>query len=410
MDSNDEAAPAVTLRRCKERVRRGDRRCPKLPLLLPPFASPSPAKAQPPRAASFAPPSTASFCSPSKVSVDHLPLFASEKSSEPPQFDQRNKIGQLPRYEIPEHLQEQIKNDAVPQVLRRPLSPSTYADYFAALLYAEDYYCEKWSDFLLLDVTLELRGRDSFKIQNSAGGKKNNKSNAQKDKPLVAFEIGSVPEKRPYLLSRDHVLLRPAGKKTEPFQGILFRVEKSKWVLAEFADDFHKKHSPSKKYDVSFSFNRVCLKRSHQAVSAAMDPFLCSILFPDPPRNPFLGPIRSSDSTQNDRKSNMLAIIGRILRLKSPQPYLLLEGPLSQGMEKLIQIAILQLYETCSNSRILVCAPRNRTLDALTESLLKDIPESRIFRANAAFRDYDHVPDDIMPACLFEGSASLVHH
>nr|CAD1843612.1 unnamed protein product [Ananas comosus var. bracteatus] len=382
-------------------------------------ASPSPVKARSPHAASangsparawpLAEPSSPSSVSSkaSSSSASSLPPLTASFAS--PQFEQQNKIGQLPRYEIPKHLQEQIKNDVVPQVLKRPLSQSTYADYFAALLYAEDYYCEKWSDFILHDVTLELRKKDGFKIQNSTGAKKNNKSNAQKDKPFVAFEIDSVPENRPYLISRDHVLVRPAGKQIEPFQGIFFRVEKSKWVLAEFGDDFHKQHSPSKKYDVSFSFNRVCLKRCHHAVSAAMDPFLCSILFPDPPHKTFLGPIHDFNFTQNDRESAVIAIISHIINLRSPEPYLL-EGPLSETpsgdlseMGNVIHSAILQLYRTCTSSKILVCAPRNRTLDALTKSLLEDIPESRIFRANAAFREYDLVPDDIMPACSFEG-------
>jgi hypothetical protein len=50
--------------------------------------------------------------------------------------------GGTKRYEIPEHMEEMIKNDIVPPVLKKPLSPDTYADYFAALLYAEDFYCE----------------------------------------------------------------------------------------------------------------------------------------------------------------------------------------------------------------------------------------------------------------------------
>ena len=45
-------------------------------------------------------------------------------------------------YAIPEDIKGLVKRDIAPQVLKQPLSPSTYKAYFAALLYAEDYYLE----------------------------------------------------------------------------------------------------------------------------------------------------------------------------------------------------------------------------------------------------------------------------
>lgn len=47
-----------------------------------------------------------------------------------------------PIYSIPEDIEDLIERDIVPGVLQKPLSPSTYRDYFAALLYAEDVYIE----------------------------------------------------------------------------------------------------------------------------------------------------------------------------------------------------------------------------------------------------------------------------
>lgn len=48
----------------------------------------------------------------------------------------------LPTYAIPEDIKALIEKDTVPGVLYKPLQSSTYKDYFAALLYAEDYYIE----------------------------------------------------------------------------------------------------------------------------------------------------------------------------------------------------------------------------------------------------------------------------
>lgn len=45
-------------------------------------------------------------------------------------------------YKIPKDIEDLIKKDIVPEVLKKPLFPSTYKDYFATLLYAEDFYEE----------------------------------------------------------------------------------------------------------------------------------------------------------------------------------------------------------------------------------------------------------------------------
>lgn len=50
--------------------------------------------------------------------------------------------GSTPLYVIPEDIKSLIRKDIVPGILRKPLSPQTYKDYFATLLYAEDYYLE----------------------------------------------------------------------------------------------------------------------------------------------------------------------------------------------------------------------------------------------------------------------------
>jgi helicase MOV-10 len=65
-------------------------------------------------------------------------------------------------------------------------------------------------------VILELHDAQIYKGSNKY---KNYNRNVEKDdKIFVVFEIDSVPEKRPYLLSRDLVYARPSGKNVEPFQ------------------------------------------------------------------------------------------------------------------------------------------------------------------------------------------------
>ncbi|PKU73331.1 putative helicase MOV-10 isoform X2 [Dendrobium catenatum] len=297
----------------------------------------------------------------------------------------------LPKYEIPKFLEKMIRNDIVPPVLTCPVSPSTYCDFFATLLYAEDYYIEKWNKYLLEGITLELRRRI-------------NPTNSQQ-RDFVAFKLVSVPEKRPYLLSRDFVFLKPLNEIAGPFKGRLFRVTKG-IILVEFGEDFHSQHSPSKRYDVNFSFNRVCLKRAHHAISIASDPSFLSVLFPDliVPSDPNTFHLHENELPFHDHAK-------RILNHKGPIPYLVNGQLVKEGRppdEKLsftgliIQVALLSIYRTNPGCRILVCSPTNKTSDLLLRSLGKQIPLTSLFRANAAYRDYDLVPDDIIPASLYE--------
>ncbi|XXG86757.1 hypothetical protein AAC387_Pa11g1585 [Persea americana] len=318
----------------------------------------------------------------------------------------------LPVYHIPGDIKSVIEKDEVPQVLKKCLSTSNYADYFAALLYAEDYYVEKWSEslkgFVLSGITLKLREETI-----SGKSRKNNKtvymnqmgileSNKEEEKVYVEFDMDSIPERRPFLLAKDYVYVRRSGKTVKPFQGFLSRVEKSKLLVAEFGKDFHAQHSLMNKYDVWFDFNRVCLKRSHQGVAAAVDPSFRGILFPERvSRSRRQIPIFTVPFNRNLDQVEMSAV-NQILSLKGPPPYLIVESSLPRSHGIIVE-AILQIYRTFKESRILIVAPQNHTCDLLIIRLKEEIPVSEMFRANAAFRERDEVPNDVLSSSLYEG-------
>ncbi|KAK9275441.1 hypothetical protein L1049_022706 [Liquidambar formosana] len=232
-----------------------------------------------------------------------------------------------PIYVIPKDIEDLIKKDIVPEVLKKPLSPSAYRDYFAALLYAEDFYIEKWNDFKLKNVTLELHEAAIYRKSNKE--RYLNGSDDKDDKTFVAFEMDSVPERRPFLLSRDFVFVQPCGRKVEPYKGVIYRVVRSTRVLVEFGEDFHSQHKGTLKYDVSFSFNRFCLKRAHQAVEAASDPSFCNFLFPNSvSRN---SPLISPTSVSSNHELDFEPTSAMILSIKGPPPYVV-EGQLSVTM------------------------------------------------------------------------------
>ncbi|XP_042482575.1 flocculation protein FLO11-like [Macadamia integrifolia] len=347
--------------------------------------------------------------SPSLNGTSPFSSFTSSAPSGPPDPPKKNTYihgGATLIYEIPEDIKNLIKRDIVPYVLKEPLSPWTYKDYFATLLYAEDFYEEKWSEFCLKNVTLKLEEASIY--EKSSKNKSLNCSDEYDEKLLVVFEIDLIPERRPFLLSRDFVFLKPAGEEVEPFKGILHRVVKGNRVLAEFGDDFYLHHYPDFKYDVSFSFNRVCLKRSHQAIAAATNRLFQNFLFPDQISRTSISTLPLIPSNQN-LDWDQISAVQQILRLCGSPPYLI-DGPLCLTRSKelsrtglVIREAVLQIYKYSSGCRILVSAPTNKTCDVLAESLEKEIPELDIFRANAAFREIVDVPDDILHLCQYEG-------
>ncbi|PQP99674.1 putative RNA helicase SDE3 [Prunus yedoensis var. nudiflora] len=289
----------------------------------------------------------------------------------------------LPIFVIPEDIKDLIKNDIVPNVLNQPLSPTTYKDYFAALLYAEEFYHEKWADFNMKNVTLKLHEAAVYK-------------NLEKEeKTFIEFEIDSVPENRPFLLSRDLVYVRPSGTNVDQFQGIIYRIIRSHLVLVEFEDEFYAYHDSTQKYDVSFSFNRVCLKRAHQAVQTASDALLKNFLFPDCVSRMSIPTAPALLSTHPDK----LSAVRHILSIQGGSPPYLVAGSTTRGV---VSEAVRQLCQTSPENKVLICAPSNRCCDGIMRSLLKVIPESDMFRANAAFREKDEVPDDILPSCLYK--------
>uniref|UniRef100_A0A6N2M9B2 Uncharacterized protein n=1 Tax=Salix viminalis TaxID=40686 RepID=A0A6N2M9B2_SALVM len=163
------------------------------------------------------PPVPTTSSKPSSSSSKQLPSFKPTLSlASPNLIDGQTKVSYLsvqkgvsPIYAVPKNMEDLIKRDIVPQVLNEPLSPSTYKDYFAALLFAEDFYVEKWSEFQMEKITLKLQ--EAAIIKKSGRNEYFSKSHEKDDKTFVEFEIDSCRERRPFLLSRDFALARPSG-------------------------------------------------------------------------------------------------------------------------------------------------------------------------------------------------------
>ncbi|KAK9275375.1 hypothetical protein L1049_022639 [Liquidambar formosana] len=101
-----------------------------------------PSSIQPPQFSSDPPPSSSRL--PSSCSKPTLsPLTSNPTNQQKKENYVLFQTETPPIYEVPEEFKDLIKKNIVPGVLKKPVSPLTYKDYFAALLYAEDFYVEK---------------------------------------------------------------------------------------------------------------------------------------------------------------------------------------------------------------------------------------------------------------------------
>lgn len=69
----------------------------------------------------------------------------------------------------------------------------------------------------MVDVTLNFE--QAAIMKGKPKNKDEKKFSVKKDeKKFVTFEIDSVPERRPFLISRDFVYARPSGRDVQPFE------------------------------------------------------------------------------------------------------------------------------------------------------------------------------------------------
>lgn len=188
----------------------------------------------------------------------------------------------------------------------------------------------------------------------------------------------------------------------------------SNLLLVKFDDDFHSQHYPSRRYDISFSFNRVCLKRAHQALNSVSDSLFDNFLFPSCVyRNGSITtPAPTSSTCRLD--AEISSTVRHISSIQSAPPYLI-AGPMCASEAKaashlrvpsrtgvVIREAVIQTLKTSAHYRILICSHSNSACDVLMRGLKKTISKSQMFRANAAFREKEDVPADILSSSLYE--------
>ncbi|XVF06253.1 hypothetical protein REPUB_Repub06bG0031900 [Reevesia pubescens] len=295
------------------------------------------------------------------------------------------KWNKLPEFPIPKDIRELIENKHLPDVLAEGLTMENYVVFFSTLLVMEELHLEE-----------EMRSHNMECVMMR-----------RKGPHFVALEVPGLAERRPSLVHGDHIFAKIASANSDDsvYQGYIYRVEADE-VLLKFADKFHTLHRDGNLYNVHFTYNRVNMRRLYQAVEAA-DSLHDNLLFPSQSTKRKLkktAPFVPCTGTLNEEQMHS---VEKILACKGAPPYVIY-GPPGTGKTLTLVEAILQIYTTRRNGRILVCAASNSAADHILERLISNenvkVKESEIFRLNATSRPYEDVPPDYIRFSYFEVS------
>lgn len=290
----------------------------------------------------------------------------------------------LPSYEIPSDIREVIENKQVPDAILGGLTRKNYVPFFKTLLIMEELRMEE-----------DVRAYDMEKATMRSQGRQ-----------FLILEVLGLAERRPSLVHGDSVFAKLAAEEADEapvYEGCIHRVEADR-VYLRFADDFHGRHRDENSYNIRFMYNRVNMRRLYQAVKAA-ERLHTEFLFPSESVTKrqitpnLMVPISSN---LNEEQLNAVEMI---LGCKGGVPYVI-NGPPGTGKTMTLVEAILQIYRTGKNPRILVCASSNCAADHVLEKILRGIKvrENEVFRLNASSRPFDDMKPDFMRFCFFEES------
>ncbi|RLN41060.1 hypothetical protein C2845_PM01G03780 [Panicum miliaceum] len=276
-------------------------------------------------------------------------------------------------------IRELIESKQRPDVLSEELSMINYAQFFSTLLVMEE-----------LNLEEEMRAYDMEGV-----------SMRRRGMNFLSLEVPGSAERRPSLVQGDFIVARYARNDARPYQGFIHKVEADE-IFLKFDDQFHFNHHDRNQHHVSFTYNRVNMRRLYKSIHEAelLGP---GILFPcqSPCRAVKRCPFKPLNPHINTEQADAVAMI---LGCRGVPPYVIY-GPPGTGKTMTIIEAILQLYTAKKTATILICAASNAAADHVLEKLLLAsylIRPSDIFRLNAPSRQYEDVNADFIRFCFFE--------
>lgn len=304
--------------------------------------------------------------------------------SRPARPNARSFRYRLPQYVIPNDVRELVEGKQIPDTILEGLTRDNYESYFKTLLIMEEIRMEE-----------DMRSYDMERV-----------TMRRKGTQFLTLEVPGLAEKRPSLVHGDYIFAKLAYEDendlSPPYQGFIHRVE-AEQVYLGFAKEFIWHHTDESLYNVRFTYNRVNMRRLYQAIDSAKG-LEMDLLFPSDSRRRLIKATHMVPISFNLNEEQIFSI-KMILGCRGAPPYVI-HGPPGTGKTKTMVEAILQLYLTQKNTRILVCAPSNSAADHLLERLLAEkaveVQGNEIFRLNATSRPYEDMNPDFIRFCISE--------
>ncbi|XP_002992741.2 probable RNA helicase SDE3 [Selaginella moellendorffii] len=320
---------------------------------------------------------TAPYCKPKPKKMPRSRNIVPGVSPPAPKFELV-----LPPFWMPAGVRRDFQKKIPPRVFNDGLSPATYARYFAALLYAEEYQME-----------FDIRAYDMENVV------------MRQDSGFLILKVLGLAERRPSVLYRDRIYLMPPGTQDKEYEGYVHRVSAEE-VFLKFANDFHRVFIQGTRFDVRFSFSRTNLKRCHHAV-ASISPQLCNMfVFPSPkisPPPPPPPPLRFRPISHGSLNEEQMSAVQEIVAKRGAPPYIIF-GPPGTGKTVTVVEAILQVRRHNKDGVILACAPSNNASDLLLERLAKFVENRHMLRLNAFTRSRAGIPNKVKEFSNGDGS------
>ncbi|XP_020590457.1 probable RNA helicase SDE3 isoform X2 [Phalaenopsis equestris] len=293
----------------------------------------------------------------------------------------------LPGYAIPKEIRELVEAKQIPDVIMEGLNTSNYARFFSSLVNIEEIHLGE-----------EMRAHDMESV-----------SMRRRDNQFLSLVVPGLAERRPSLVQGDFIFVKLAtdisDSRSRPYQGYIHKVEADE-ILLRFDKNLHQCHRDDHLYTISFTYNRVNMRRLYHTVQAA-ESLGPEILFPFQSANRRVINTVPFQPLSPSLNREQMHSVEMILGCKGFPPYVI-HGPPGTGKTMTLVEAILQLYTTRRKARILVCASSNSAADHVLEKLLAQnavgLRQNEIFRLNATSRPLEDIKSDFVSFCFFEGT------
>ncbi|GAQ77983.1 RNA helixase SDE3 [Klebsormidium nitens] len=303
---------------------------------------------------------------------------------EAPPMPRTKYQNRLPEYRIPAGVRNAVSRGEEPPVLEEELSAENYRNRMGALLHVEE---------LQMGVDIQTFNMEGAELQRSGAG-------------FLALKVPGLAEKRPSVLYGDRVFVHLPGQPKKEFEGCVHAVRLEEIVL-KFHFSFHAAFVPGQRVNVRFTFNRVTIRREHEAIqeSAKLPP---GLLFPATSDWVNAIPYRPTHFQPINKELNeqQLGAVSEVLNRAGGGsangcPYLVF-GPPGTGKTNTCIEAMLQVLRADPASRILACAPSNFAADVILERLRGHVQKRELYRLNAPARSATELEASLLEYCSFD--------